>query len=129
MKGPLGLVDDLIVEHGSSKILKQHLELLREKLRLREEETDKLKQENTTLTAEVRRLTASLQAASTEEFIKHKGVLFQRRPSGQIDDTVYCPKCKGPMFSLQRATPFTCSSCNVVAGFTGRQLQHVINQI
>ena len=117
-------IDKLITERGSAAIQKVHIDLLRDQAKALEKENAELKKRVAELEGLTRDLTSSLKANATgEEFQKHRGVLFRKLEGGAFEDAVYCPTCKGPMFSLEDVVPFTCGRCNVVAGFTGESLR------
>lgn len=128
--GFLDLVNQLISEHGSATILKERLLLLRDQLEQLEKENQRLREENQTLQENNDELNEQLESESkTEEFVKHRGVLFLRLPNGNIQDEVYCPRCHRPMNSIEDFLPFQCEPCNFMSGFRGRDLRSVISEI
>ena len=117
-------INKLITEHGSAEVLAKHLAFIRDQAQSLEKENVDLKKRVSELEELTRKLTGELQAKAVgEEFIKHRGVLFRKFPAGGYEDSAYCPHCKGPMFSLMGATPFKCTRCSFVAGFTGTELK------
>jgi hypothetical protein len=126
----LDQLQKLIVEHGSATVRGDHIALLREQREALEKKVAALESENRQLKEEVSKLTRKLEAACTpDEFIKYRGVFFRRLPSGEIENAVYCLKCKGPMFSLRGSVPYQCSACNVVADFNGRWLPELLVEV
>jgi len=103
-------------------------------LRLQAKELEKqvatLQTENATLRKRVAELEREATAnVVSDEFVPNRGVFFKRKPSGGYDMGVYCPRCRGPMFSLESVTPFHCSACNVTAGFVGDDLHTVRGEL
>ena len=128
--GLIDTVNQLITEHGSAAILKERLLLLRDQLEKLQSENKRLTDENARLQTENTHLYQKLaQKTATEEFVKHRGVLFLRLPDGKIQDEVYCPKCRHPMVSFEKMIPFDCDACRVTANFTGSDLRRIIAEI
>jgi hypothetical protein len=67
--------------------------------------------------------------AALEEFVECHGGLFKRKPTGGYHLTVYCPRCRGPMFSLMGEKPFHCESCKMTLNFTGERLLRVMAEL
>jgi hypothetical protein len=115
--------DKLVTEHGSAAIQKTHIDLLRDQAKALEKENADLKKRVAELEELTRTLAGNLKAkAATEEYVRHRGVLFRKLPDGDYEECVYCPNCHGPMFSLQGILPFSCGKCKVTANFTGSEL-------
>ncbi len=62
-------------------------------------------------------------------YISHRGLYFKKKKDGKIEDTVYCPKCNTPMFSMEDFFPYICSICGLVSGFTRGELKEIISEI
>ena len=120
-------INKLITEHGSAEIMSKHLAFIRDQASALEKQNIELKERVAELEDLSRRLASEIKAKSVgEDFVKHRGVLFRKLLSGDYEDGVYCPKCKGPMSSLEGVLPFRCSSCNVTAGFKGEDMRYKI---
>lgn len=90
----------------------------------------KSQEENARLKEEAGDLCRQIEENSVpKNFIEHRGVLFQRRPNGQVEDTVYCPRCKTPMANFMAAMPFTCGSCPARSGFNGGRLHEILREM
>jgi len=63
------------------------------------------------------------------DFILHRGLHFRKKKDGKIEDTVYCPKCNSPMFSMEDFFPYICSICGLVSGFNRSELRKIISEI
>ena len=123
----LKLLETLINEHGSSTILKERLELLRDQLRLLESENEQLRVALESERAESARLRALVPDA---RFVEHRGAKFKRKPSGGFDGSVYCPSCELGMATIPGANmPFTCGKCKALSGFTERELKNVLVEV
>ncbi|MEM6884046.1 MAG: hypothetical protein AAF571_03375 [Verrucomicrobiota bacterium] len=123
------LLNDIITEHGSAAILKERLLLLKDQIEALEQKVVDLQTENTELKGKVYDLTKKLEeAAPPDEYFKHKGILLRKGEDGKTEDTVYCPKCQSPMYSLMDATPFKCS-CGFIAGFTGKEFRKILREL
>jgi hypothetical protein len=123
-------LEKLVIEHGSAVVRGDHIALLREQRETLEKKVTELESENRSLKDQISKLERQLEAASPpDEFIKCRGVLFRRLPSGKIEEAVYCWKCRGPMFSLRGTVPYKCSHCNVVADFNGRWLPEILKEV
>ncbi|NOS72344.1 MAG: hypothetical protein HOP33_20775 [Verrucomicrobia bacterium] len=126
------ILDDLerlIVEHGSATVRGDHIALLREQREGLEKKVADLQSENGSLKEEIRDLREKLKtAAPPNEFIKYRGVLFRRLPTGVIEDAVYCWKCRGPMVSMKRHMPYQCTACNITADFTVSWLPEIMKE-
>jgi hypothetical protein len=104
--------------------------LIREQAQLTEAENARLRDENQRLQRRVLELEAQVNARrQLDEFVECRGALFKRKPTGGFQEAVYCPRCRGPMMSLQSAVPFRCAPCKVSVNFTGRELQAVMQEL
>lgn len=128
--GLLDLIEKAINERGTAVIMRERLDLIREQVQSLENKIATLQQENTALkqrVAELQRDAASHSAG--EDFIKHRGAFFKRKPGGGYDSSVFCRSCHEPMFSLEGEAPFHCASCNVMVDFTRRDLPSVMREL
>lgn len=129
----MGLMDNigkLITEHGSAGIMKERLELLRDQLELIQKDNERLQKENEALSKQNDSLKKQVESkTAADEYVKHRGVLFLRLPSGKIQDEVYCPKCQGPMLSFVGFHPYQCDPCNVTAGFNQGELPRMMAEL
>ncbi len=98
---PLTMIDNLIREHGSASILKDHLALLREqitalqvKLSDSQERVIELQDENKELRIEADELKQEL--AEYNQFTESNGAYFKKNDHGGYHDAVYCGSCKSP---------------------------------
>ena len=125
----LGEIERLIVEHGSSVVLKEHVALRRSKLELLKEQVEKLETDNARL---VRRNTELEQQAArqekAQEFVESHGALFKRLPGGGYAETPICPDCHKTMWAFESMFPFECSDnrCGHRANFKGGDLQLIL---
>ena len=99
-----------------------HVERLRNQIETIESERDKLAAESNRLNAEnielKRRIEAKVRAA---EFEKFDGVLWKRRPDGEVDASPHCPHCKThprmiPFPSFDPQLEWICSICRFSVG-------------
>ena len=126
----LEILEKLINEHGSSTILKERLELINDKYEILENKLANADKENELLKEQLATLKQKLTSQKKElEFIEYKGAKFKRMPSGAFEESPYCLKCDGGMFSLGGSLPFVCGSCGSTANFKGTQLKSVINEV
>ena len=89
-----------------------------------------LAEENSTLKRTVMQLEEQLTAKTVhEEFVECRGALFKRKAGGGYHQAVYCPRCHGPMVSVNNIAPFLCSPCSVLVDFNGRQLPKIMKEI
>lgn len=127
---PLDLIEKLINEHASAAVLRDHLALFRDRLQYLEQEHVRVQAENAELKKQIAQATKKLEEKSAaDEFVKHRGVLFHKLPGGKIEDEVYCPKCKTPMFSLGGIVPYSCSGCGFTASFNELSLKRIVGEI
>jgi len=68
-------------------------------------------------------------SSDDQEYKSYKGVLFQKLPSGKYDDTVFCPNCKNPMFSLEDIFPFQCGKCGITTTFRRAELKKILSDL
>jgi ATP-dependent protease HslVU (ClpYQ) ATPase subunit len=132
-KDLVDLAEKAINEHGSAQLQKERVEYLRERINDTvvplEKKNIELEKENIELKEQILKLTQEKDSLAEKQqyennYVRFRGVYFEKKKSGGYrSDAVYCPKCKGPMFSMQNMTEFHCNQCHVTANFTGRQLK------
>ncbi len=133
---PIELFDKLINEHGSSTILRERIELLKDhfmvlankEVQLTAEIT-KLTKENSQLAHRLHELENQLSAvAVTQQFVEERGALFKRRPDGTgFHNAVYCPKCNGAAsIGMFPDDPFCCDSCHWHTIFPATELPAIL---
>ncbi len=128
--GLLDAIEKLINERGSAAIMRERLALIREQAQVLEKQIAQLQQENAALKDRVSDLERQVSsAAASAEFIECQGALFKRKPTGGYHLAVYCPRCRGPMISLEDEIPFHCGPCGVSVNFTGRNLRSVMAEL
>jgi len=126
----LDAFEKLITEHGSSAILRDRIELLRDQAAAVEKDL----RECRTRCAELEKLKSALQVSLHEmraigQFVEHRGGLFKRKASGGFHEAVYCPSCRKPMFSLDDQLPYDCASCQIILDFNGSELPSVLEEV
>ena len=126
----LGEIERLIVEHGSSVVLKEHVALLRSKLELLKEQVEKLEKDNSRLVqrnAELEQQAARQEKA--QELVESHGALFKRLPGGGYAETPICPDCHKTMWAFESMFPYECSDdrCGHKANFNGGDLQRILS--
>jgi|SRR3972149_11496124 len=100
--GPFEAIEKLINEHGSATILREHVNLLREREQGLERRVTQLEEENATLKRRITELEEdAAHALVAGDFVERRGALFKRKLEGGYHEAVYCPRCQGPMMSLQ----------------------------
>ena len=125
-------LEQLITEHGSAAVLKEHVALLKTKAALFEKDIEELKKENAKVIKENAELKQELaRQHKSEEFVEARGALFKRLPSGGYSETPYCPNCHETMFYFQSVFPYECSNqaCGHIANFKGAELHHVLDDL
>lgn len=128
----LGVIERLIVEHGSSVVLKEHVALLRSKLDLLKEQVATLEKENLhLLSRNVALENLAARQDRTQELVESHGALFKRLPGGGYAETPICPDCHKSMFAFQSMFPCECSDdhCGHKANFDGKNLQHILAEL
>lgn len=124
------LLDRLISERGSAAALRERLALVRDQAEVLEKKLVKLEEENRALKERLGQVEDELKAKTAgAEFVEHWGALFKRKPAGGYHQAVFCPDCRGPMFSLQDVLPFHCDRCKRSMNFTGHQLLEVMRDL
>jgi primosomal protein N' len=126
------IFNEIITEHGSSAILKERVEFLRDQMQALMEKVKELEAKNAELEREGSDLTAQLiTKTSREEFEEHRGAFFKRKPEGGYHLAVYCPSCHRAAGSIHPKMPFTCDKpgCSWVSGFKGRELDDIIKEL
>lgn len=101
----LGLVDkglDLLKTIKGGEVLKEHLELLRDRLRNQAEQQAKLEQDLQLKTSRV----AELEEELATKWKRYGGALFHILPNGKMDAALYCPRCR---VSTNPRSSFRCS--------------------
>ena len=132
---PLGLIEKLINEHGSSTILKERLSLIQDRFSELEQENLALKEELRTTNeslaqaeAEVQRLSERVEEDSvTYRFVEYRGAKFRRKPSGGFEEAVYCPSCETGMVEFH--PEYVCARCGAATSFSKGQLQAVLREV
>ena len=123
-------IQNLIVEHGGSTVLKERVLLLKDQMDKMVEECRDLKMELAQCHEEKEKLRQQLEAQSVvEKFVEYRGALFKRGLSGAYDPTVYCPVCNVPLWSMEGVTPYMCERCDVVLNFTERDLPQILQEL
>ena len=98
---PLTLIDQLIREHGSASVLKDHLSLLREQLTILQVKLSDAMERIITLQDE----NASLRVTNDDlkkqideynQFTESHGAYFKKDGRGGYHEAVYCGICKSP---------------------------------
>lgn len=124
---PLKLIEKLINEHGSSSILKERLELIRDQLSALKAKNDELEEALGGAQEEAERLR---RLVPDSRFVEYGGVKFKRKPSGGFESTVYCPSCEVGMATIPGANlPFTCGKCSALSGFSSSQLATILREV
>lgn len=121
---------ELLADIPTNAVLRERITLIREQAQALEKQVAQLQHENATLKMRVSDLES--QASSTAaagEFVECRGALFKRKPAGGYHLAVYCPRCRGPMMSLEDELPFHCGPCRVSVSFTGRDLSSVMAEL
>ncbi|CAB1065507.1 hypothetical protein D1BOALGB6SA_10304 [Olavius sp. associated proteobacterium Delta 1] len=88
--GLVDLINKLITEHGSADILRDHLELIREKVKVLEKENTELKAHKEATEKKIEALSSDLNALRRNEQkpkMKWGCLVFDE------DNTLYCPSC------------------------------------
>lgn len=124
---PLSLLEKAINEHGSSTILGQRLDLVKEMLAKVEKEKSDLENQ----LSDARKKIVELQAKiPSTKFVEYRGAKFKRRPSGGYENSVYCPSCEVGMATIQSSDmPFVCGKCNALTTFTSHDLVSVLREV
>lgn len=124
---PLTLLEKAINEHGSSAILKERIELVKDLLAKVEREKLELEQE---LVKTRQELSELKKRQPGDGYVAYRGAKFKRKPSGGYEASVYCPSCEIGMATITSANmPFTCGKCHALSGFTSRDLQTVLSEL
>lgn len=124
---PLSLLEDAINEHGSSTILAQRLELVKEMLAKVVQERAELEKQLSEAKTEIQWLKAQIPQKGYVDFM---GARFKRKPSGGYENAVYCPKCECGMASMHDGrSPFICTRCNASTSFQKNQLSKVLEEL
>ena len=124
---PFGLLEKAINEHGSSAILKERLELVRDQLAKVEREKQVLEAELAVARAA---LAEALRQLPSSEFVAYRGVKFRRKPSGGYENTAYCPGCESGMASTPSGDmPLVCGKCHALSGFRSGELKIVLAEL
>ena len=124
---PLTLLEKAINEHGSSAILKERIELVKDLLSKVEREKRELEQELAKARQELHELK---RRQPGDGFVSYRGAKFKRKPSGGYENSVYCPGCEIGMATISGANmPFVCGKCHALSGFTSRELQSVLQEL
>lgn len=112
------LIEKLITERGSASIQRVHIDLLKDQATFLVDENNALKARVAELEELNHRLSKELESnLKRDEFVEHRGMLFKRDSKGGFLETVYCPKCHGPMGAGFKNFPFQCLNCKVIADF------------
>jgi hypothetical protein len=105
-------IDEIITEHGSAKILRERLLLLKDQAELLLNENVKLKEELTSMKAKNSELHEKVATyAVSEEFVEYGMALFKRKSKGAYSDSLYCPRCKHTL-STSMFGNYRCKSCD-----------------
>jgi hypothetical protein len=121
------LIQTIINEHGNSAILKEGLGLLNDKIEGLEKKVVELEQENARLKQNVHAVEVHLsKQARTEEFVERRGALFKRKPGGGYHLAVYCPDCRGHMYSFENIMPYYCDRFKRSVDFTSVDIDRVM---
>ena len=98
-------IHKLIIEHGSSSILRDHLSMFKDQVVILEKQFDSLSSDNETLKSEKQRLGQENQELRSE-IEQHKQPADYEMKLGCVtfhgDETLYCPKC---FFDKSRKVP------------------------
>jgi len=124
-------LEKVITEHGSASVLRDHLALIRDQAKAVEAENARLKKRVAELEVVIQKLGVELRAkAVADEFVLHRGAAFKRDGKGGYLQMVFCPHCHKVTSSTFDELPFACvPSCGWVGGFTGRNLQTVMQDL
>ena len=111
----MGLIESigtLITEHGSSAVLKERLELIRDQLQQLQSENTGLKKSITELKAENFDLSKKLKSLTVStEFVEYRGTLWKRESPDTVEPYPYCRKCKSVMHDFAHVQ-WVCGGCN-----------------
>lgn len=124
---PLSLLEKAINEHGSSTILKERIELVKDLLLKVQRDNELLLSELATTKRELAELKKKI---PREGFVEYRGVKFKRRPSGGYETSVYCPSCEVGMATISGADmPFVCGKCHSLSGFNSNELPTILKDL
>lgn len=124
-------LEKLINEHGSSTILRERLESLRDDIqRLQqknvalEAESAKIKEENTKLLKDLEKYRES------EKFTQERGALWRINPDGTYSESPCCVRCKMPMSKLSLFPDIVkCTHCEYTPFFQFHEIKSILEKL
>lgn len=127
----LGLIEKIIVEHGSAAALKERLALVRDKVEALEANVVRLEKENSQLAQRCEQLQKEAACDRVDQqYVEGRGgAYFKKRTGGGYVLAVYCPSCKQPASDFPPGEEFHCDPCRWHSTFTARELTAVIAEL
>lgn len=121
-----------ITEHGGSSVLRERLDLLRDRAVDLERKATQLEKENASLRTKTNQLEGELaRYRSAEQFTEGPdGALFKRRADGSYGLGVYCPKCHQATSSFPPGSgQYHCDACNWFSDFEASDLPKILAKL
>ncbi len=124
----LDQINQLIVEHGSAVVAKEHVSLLKTKLALLAENIENLQTENSKLIKQNAELQERLlRHEQKENFEEYCGALIKYIPGTGYSNTPCCPHCKTTLYTIDgNAMPYTCSRCGHISNLRDKELNNFL---
>lgn len=123
-------IERLIVERGSSAVMRQQNEFLLQRLTMLKDDFAKLEKENSDLKQRIAELGAASAARSVAEaFTEYRGALFKKRPGGGYEYAVYCHRCQASTSAWPDDSEVFSCTCGWCSSFRGNQLAAVIAEL
>jgi FtsZ-binding cell division protein ZapB len=119
-------IDSLLQGIPINAVLREKLDLVKQKYNELEIENQKLNEHVSALKTENGDLKKQLAAFQVEQkFIQQEGVLWKKEPNGKY--LPYCPICKTVLSPIppQRPDFLTCTQCNFDAPFHPNQVSNI----
>jgi len=128
----MGWLEDLVKEYPdllSAKykliVVDERLKYLEKEVKLLQDEIARVKMENSMLR------THPVLVLESGSYVKERGVLWKKTPSGYFEDVPFCPTCIFPLVSFPPGSDdmLTCPKCNFLALFRPSQVHNILTHL
>lgn len=128
--GVLSDFNDLLTGIPVNAVLRERINLFKDKLQILEEQKAHLIEELNSLRQSLAEAKKQLAAyAVTEQYLEHRGAAFKRKAGGGFHAAVYCPACHVSTAPFPPGAEYNCSRCNWHSQFVEADLGKILKEL
>ena len=135
----MGFIDDTLKGIPLNPVLRERIDILKEKIAEMNTTIDGLAKKNSVLEKKNAELVTKItnlkqqlskQEAITNDFAEIRGLKIKKLPAGGYEETMaYCFHCNSPLSSKHRTKNLECSKCGYKTAIQARHLSVVLSEL